>query len=589
MNRHTIGLLFALLVSAVLAACQPQPPAPTATPVATAISTPVSVRTPFIAIAPDRLASGDSLTIIGSDWQAGDTVTFELRPAGAASGESITLGTVTADSQGRFRFEGVAPIAAASGEWSLVAHGGQPLQIVTAPIVIVNLVQPTPAPTDTPVASPTASQTPLPAPSATPAPPSQTPAPSASTSTSTPTPTPTKTNTPVPVVVVITDWRGDYFNNITLSGLPALTRNDPLVDFNWGIGSPDGLVKPDYFSARWTRPLYFNAGTYRFTLRMDDGARMWIDGVLVIDTWQDGPARDVTVDITLNAGYHDLRIDYYEDIGIASIRFSYVQLITPTPTVTGTPTRTPTATATATRNPPPPPPPATRTGTPTSTRTPTPTRTPTKTATATRTPRPTKTATATATATKTETPVPPPPPPPPTDTPTSTVTPTPTATPTMTEEPLQPPPPPPPPPPTDTPTSTMTPTSTVTPTVASGPQVTATLKGLVLTVTGKGWVAGERLRISITSTGSISPAVLLGRPYATRKGALLFVATLHTAPVTTSLVIVVGRRNTVLVPISNVATSLHGHRTRPGTIPFSMPDRAVDSGWVDSEAYNSVN
>jgi hypothetical protein len=29
-------------------------------------------------------------------------------------------------------------------------------------------------------------------------------------------------------------WQGEYFNNRTLSGTPALTRQDAVIDFNWG-------------------------------------------------------------------------------------------------------------------------------------------------------------------------------------------------------------------------------------------------------------------------------------------------------------------------------------------------------------------
>ncbi len=36
----------------------------------------------------------------------------------------------------------------------------------------------------------------------------------------------------------ITEWRGEYFNNRDLLGAPVLVRNDPSLDFNWGLGSP---------------------------------------------------------------------------------------------------------------------------------------------------------------------------------------------------------------------------------------------------------------------------------------------------------------------------------------------------------------
>ena len=39
------------------------------------------------------------------------------------------------------------------------------------------------------------------------------------------------------------EWRGEYYNNMTLSGLPAMIRVDRAIDFNWGVGSPEpGVV-----------------------------------------------------------------------------------------------------------------------------------------------------------------------------------------------------------------------------------------------------------------------------------------------------------------------------------------------------------
>ena len=54
-------------------------------------------------------------------------------------------------------------------------------------------------------------------------------------------------------VTTITNWRGEYFNNQTLSGAPALVRDDAQVNFQWGTGSPaPGTINRDGFSVRWT-------------------------------------------------------------------------------------------------------------------------------------------------------------------------------------------------------------------------------------------------------------------------------------------------------------------------------------------------
>jgi len=125
------------------------------------------------------------------------------------------------------------------------------------------------------------------------------------------------------------DWKGEYWNNRTLNGTPALVRNETKVDFNWGTGAPYSGLPVDNFSARWTRPLNFEAATYRFRLTMDDGARLWIDNQLIIDEWRDGSERDVVVDVALAAGAHALHVDYYESAGNARARLTW-EKVTPT-------------------------------------------------------------------------------------------------------------------------------------------------------------------------------------------------------------------------------------------------------------------
>ena len=120
-------------------------------------------------------------------------------------------------------------------------------------------------------------------------------------------------------------WLASYWNNTTLSGAPILTRIDPDVNFNWGLGSPAPEVGVDNFSARWTRTVQIPAaGQYRFTLNSDDGARLFVDGELVINAWYDhGPSRTFAATRTLSAGSHELRVEYYERRGAAVVRFGW--------------------------------------------------------------------------------------------------------------------------------------------------------------------------------------------------------------------------------------------------------------------------
>ncbi|MDX1413264.1 MAG: PA14 domain-containing protein [Candidatus Promineifilaceae bacterium] len=123
-------------------------------------------------------------------------------------------------------------------------------------------------------------------------------------------------------------WYAQFWNNRDLRGDPVHTRFDNTIDFDWGGGSPHPLVNDGDFSARWTRRVNFQPGTYRFTATMDDGMRAWIDGNLIIDSWTDSQEHTMTRDVFVTGGNHDMRVEYYEARGQAVARFSW-QLIHP--------------------------------------------------------------------------------------------------------------------------------------------------------------------------------------------------------------------------------------------------------------------
>jgi hypothetical protein len=123
-------------------------------------------------------------------------------------------------------------------------------------------------------------------------------------------------------------WQASYWNNATLSGSPVLQREEADLNYDWGYGSPDPSVVIDNFSARWTRYLYMEqAGTYRFTVTSDDGVRVFVDDVQIIDGWWDHGARTFTADRTLSAGHHLVRVEFYERAGVAVCHFSWTQVI----------------------------------------------------------------------------------------------------------------------------------------------------------------------------------------------------------------------------------------------------------------------
>ena len=119
------------------------------------------------------------------------------------------------------------------------------------------------------------------------------------------------------------EWYAEYFNNPTLTGGAILTRYETGLHFEWGTGSPGTGVPVDNFSARFAHDEWFDSGTYRFSYRSDDGVRLWIDNVLVIDDWRDREATWSFVDYNVAAGTHHVRVEYYEHGGGAVLQAAW--------------------------------------------------------------------------------------------------------------------------------------------------------------------------------------------------------------------------------------------------------------------------
>jgi hypothetical protein len=127
-----------------------------------------------------------------------------------------------------------------------------------------------------------------------------------------------------PIDASPTYWLGEYYNNRTLSGTPALVRADADLNFDWEYDTPaSDLVNSDDFSARWTRTLNLPAGNYRFWVASDDGVRVWVNNYLLINQWHEHPVRSYTGDIYLPGGAVPVRVEYYEKSGEAVIRLGW--------------------------------------------------------------------------------------------------------------------------------------------------------------------------------------------------------------------------------------------------------------------------
>ncbi|NWJ97113.1 MAG: C39 family peptidase [Chloroflexi bacterium] len=133
-------------------------------------------------------------------------------------------------------------------------------------------------------------------------------------------------------------WKTQYFNNAVLSAGPTLVRNETSVGSNgldfgytWTANQApltnQGLTFADNWSIRKEQTTTLTPGAYRYTLCGDDGVRLYLNNVLVIDQWKVQ---------TLTCYYSDqfyatttsvpIKIDYYQGNGGAGLSFSVTRL-----------------------------------------------------------------------------------------------------------------------------------------------------------------------------------------------------------------------------------------------------------------------
>jgi hypothetical protein len=130
--------------------------------------------------------------------------------------------------------------------------------------------------------------------------------------------------------------KAEYFDNRDLAGEPVLIRVDPQVDFSWGSGdvpgenSPDPSIPVDEFSARWSGELEIDiTDAYTFTIGANNGFRLWLDGQLIIDYWENpdiGSRQSDPIEL-IEGTSHSIRMEYYEGVGGASVQLSWASSV----------------------------------------------------------------------------------------------------------------------------------------------------------------------------------------------------------------------------------------------------------------------
>lgn len=115
-----------------------------------------------------------------------------------------------------------------------------------------------------------------------------------------------------------------YFSGMALGGAPVLTQEEDSINHTWGEAVIAGQLK-DNVSARWTAVLEAPlTETFKLITTSDDGARLYLDGKLIVDSWVDQGATDHSATVKLVAGQtYRIVMEYYENGGGATAQLSW--------------------------------------------------------------------------------------------------------------------------------------------------------------------------------------------------------------------------------------------------------------------------
>ena len=106
--------------------------------------------------------------------------------------------------------------------------------------------------------------------------------------------------------------KAEYFSNMELRG-NAKTRMEENIDLDPANHSPDAFLPGTPFSVRWTGKIKAAlTGNYSLGYLAHDGARLYINGKNIIDSWRRKFLQTTTADYYFEAGKeYDIRVEYF--------------------------------------------------------------------------------------------------------------------------------------------------------------------------------------------------------------------------------------------------------------------------------------
>ena len=104
------------------------------------------------------------------------------------------------------------------------------------------------------------------------------------------------------------------FPTIAAGKRPSVVRVDKDINFASTLEAFAGTKLLDNFYVSWTGVIRIpKDGDYKFSLESDDGSRLFIDGKEVVDNGGTHEMTDATGHVELNAGDHDIRVEFFDE------------------------------------------------------------------------------------------------------------------------------------------------------------------------------------------------------------------------------------------------------------------------------------
>jgi hypothetical protein len=114
---------------------------------------------------------------------------------------------------------------------------------------------------------------------------------------------------------------GEYFDRANFTG-DVITRTDRVIDMDFGEKAPIKGMGSHGYSVRWSGLVTPRVSEkHRFIVEFNGGARLWVDGKLLVDQWAVQNQGKESGSIKLKAGKaYDIRMEFNSESGEASAR-----------------------------------------------------------------------------------------------------------------------------------------------------------------------------------------------------------------------------------------------------------------------------